>query len=322
MSREELALQVGALMYTPAVNAKIGIDIEKEKFGDKFSLALCMEDTITEEQVDCAEQQICKTLNYIAKFADHSSVYIPKIFIRVRYPAQILTMLDLISSSQGEDLLIGFIAPKVTSRNVLVYRHIMNQVNNKRNERTSPVYIMPILESGEFIHINNRANELSFIKQVLDDMRDWVLNIRVGGNDLCQHFGIRRNKDESIYDIKCVSNILADIVTTFSQDYIISGPVFEYFGGNEWEDCMRKEVRSDVLNGFIGKTVIHPAQIPIYNEAMKVSRTDYEDAKQIVDWNKDLLVCASKEKERMNERNTHVNWANKILSLACYYGIR
>ncbi len=46
-------------------------------------------------------------------------------------------------------------------------------------------------------------------------------------------------------------------------------------------------IELDLLNGFTGKTVIHPKQIAIVNTAMQVSQTDYEDACQILNWNQD-----------------------------------
>jgi citrate lyase beta subunit len=87
---------------------------------------------------------------------------------------------------------------------------------------------------------------------------------------------------------------------------------------------MRRELECDRQMGFIGKTVIHPKQIPLVNEAYKVSRKDYEDALAILNWNPQnvSLVSGSRENDRMNEFKTHRNWAEKILFLAKSYGIR
>lgn len=57
-----------------------------------------------------------------------------------------------------------------------------------------------------------------------------------------------------------------------------------------------------MVNGFIGKTVIHPKQISVVNEALKVSHKDYEDAKEILNWDENgLQVGKSFAGERMNE---------------------
>ena len=68
----------------------------------------------------------------------------------------------------------------------------------------------------------------------------------------------------------------------------------------------------DLLNGFVGKTVIHPNQIPIVNEMLRVSTLDYEDAKSILDWDKNTmwLVSGNVQGTRINELNTHCTWSH------------
>lgn len=119
--------------------------------------------------------------------------------------------------------------------------------------------------------------------------------------------------------------MLGDILTVFSREYILSGPVWEFFSSdnNEWKEGLIRELALDRLNGFVGKTVIHPKQIEVVNDALKVSRKDYEDAKAILNWSEDNSMCVSKSSggERMNEVKTHGNWAAKTLILAEVYGI-
>ena len=80
----------------------------------------------------------------------------------------------------------------------------------------------------------------------------------------------------------------------------------------------------DRLCGFVGKTVIHPKQIQLVNEAYKIPLKDYNDAKSILEWD-DLsptLVSGSIVKERMNEYKTHYNWAMRTMLLAEAYGLK
>lgn len=85
---------------------------------------------------------------------------------------------------------------------------------------------------------------------------------------------------------------------------------------------MRRELKLDKLNGFIGKTVIHPKQIPIVNDMLKVTQKDYEDAKAILNWDcSGLQVGKSYGGERMNEVRTNYNWARKTVLLSELYGI-
>ena len=122
---------------------------------------------------------------------------------------------------------------------------------------------MPIFESPTIINLQNRYDILYTLKNKLDSIGKYILNIRVGGNDLCHSFGFRRASDETIHDIKPISNIFADIITVFGMDYVISGPVWEYYNGPNWNTGLAKELKLDRLSGFIGKTVIHPKQIEL-----------------------------------------------------------
>ena len=100
--------------------------------------------------------------------------------------------------------------------------------------------------------------------------------------------------------------------------------MWEFFSSDndEWKCGLRNELKLDRLNGFIGKTVIHPKQIPVVNEMFKVTSKDYEDAKTILNWDTSgLQVGKSFGGERMNEVRTHYNWAKKTLLLAELYGI-
>ncbi len=182
---------------------------------------------------------------------------------------------------------------------------------------------MPILESPTIINLKNRYNILYKLKEKLDNIEELVLNIRVGGNDLCHIFGFRRSSLESIHSIKPISSIFSDIITVFGKDYTISGPVWEYYSGNNWDTGLKNELREDKLCGFIGKTVIHPKQINFINNAYKVSKKDLDDAKSILNWdlNSIFLVSGNVKDERMNEYKTHSNWALKTILLSEAYGV-
>ena len=184
--------------------------------------------------------------------------------------------------------------------------------------------MMPILESKDIIDYCTRMEVLGAIKDEIDAMKDFVLNIRVGGNDFCNEFAVRRHYDETIYDILPIAQLLGDILTMFSLEYVVSGPVWEFFSSDndEWKEGLKRELRLDRLNGFVGKTVIHPKQIPVVNDMLKVTSKDYEDAKTILNWDDSgLQVGKSFGGERMNEVRTHYNWATKVLLLSELYGI-
>ena len=58
---------VGALLYTPALNGKIAESVVSGRFGNMYSLALCLEDTISDSSVGPAEDQLEETLRTICR---------------------------------------------------------------------------------------------------------------------------------------------------------------------------------------------------------------------------------------------------------------
>lgn len=317
MKNNSLYYSVGALLYCPANRKTIADSIINEDFGTNFSLALCLEDTINDNYVTEAEHILINSLEKIYRHSESDTSYIPKIFIRVRNPEQIPRLTKDLNSCIK--IISGFIIPKFSPENAKNYINAIIYANELSKKA---LYMMPIYENSSIIDLRNRIEILYSLKDSLSKIEDRVLNIRVGGNDLCHAFGFRRHDNESIHSIKPISNIFSDIVTIYGTDYIISGPVWEYYAGEHWKEGLIEEINEDKLCGFIGKTVIHPNQIDIVNNSYKVSKKDYQDAQAILNWNKhsNSFVSGSNSNERMNEYKTHSNWAQQILYLAEVFG--
>ncbi|MGN0484207.1 MAG: HpcH/HpaI aldolase/citrate lyase family protein [Lachnospiraceae bacterium] len=319
--QEQLPYQVGALLYSPANNKKIAKDIIAQRFTQPYSVAFCLEDAISDFAVKEAEHILVQTFETLHDAQKKQQFYMPKLFIRVRNVEQMEPLLRRMKSAQK--LLTGFIFPKFSLENGPKYCERIEEINQLREKR---LYMMPILESADLVNLTTRFERLAQIKSLLDAYRPYVLNVRVGGNDFCNQFGVRRHVDETIYDIRCIGNLLADIVTCFARDYVVSGPVWEYFGEHNgmWEKGMTREVKQDRLNGFIGKTVIHPTQIAVVNRQLAVTEEDYRDAESIFQLakNPELFVEKNVTGNRMNEYKTHTAWAKKILILKDIYGVR
>ena len=318
MKNQILYYSVGPLLYCPANKSTIAQSIIQEKFGHHFSLALCLEDTINDHFVAEAEQDLLQSLRTVYGAHQEKGFFLPKIFIRVRNPEQI-TML-ITSLEKCADVITGFIIPKFSPKNASEYIHKIMDVNETSNKK---VYVMPIYESSDMIDLRTRYDVLYSLKDSLSPIEELVLNIRVGGNDLCNIFGFRRHPDESIHNIKPVSSLFTDIMTVYGTDYVISAPVWEYYGGRDWKTGLTAEIQDDKLCGFTGKTVIHPNQIEVVNTCYRVTATDYRDAKSILEWNRDSssFVSGNRSGERMNEYKTHLNWARRTLYLAEVYGV-
>lgn len=321
MSHFELSYSVGPLLYSPALNEKIAASVLSGQFGTNYSVALCLEDTIADTAVEQALEQLGTTFRTLHSAVEVQGIALPKIFVRVRNPEQIAAVFHKIAPYM--DVFSGFIFPKYSLANADRYNREFLEV---LRQSTKTFYMMPILESEDIIELSTRTAVLAQLKQKIDAIQEHVLNVRVGGNDFCNVFGLRRHIDETVYDILPVAQLLCDILTVFSRDYVVSGPVWEYYAGEDgkWSEGLKRELKRDLLSGFIGKTVIHPNQIPIVAEALKVNRQDYEDAIEILSWSDGsaLLVGGSADKARMNEVKTHLRWAKKIAALAAVYGVQ
>lgn len=319
MKNDGIYYGVGPLMYTPAYNETIAQNLINEKFGSDFSLSFCLEDTVNDRFVKEAENQLVKSVTEIYDARQKKEFKLPKLFIRVREPNQIIELTKSLGNSI--ELIAGFIVPKFSLEVFEWYRNALltaSEIGKKK------LYIMPIYESKFLIDPRKRIENLFNLKEVLTEIEELVLNIRVGGNDLSNYFGFRRHVDESIHKIKTITDVFSDIISVYGMDYVVSGPVWEYYAGENWEKGLRNEIKDDILCGFIGKTVIHPNQIAVVNDAYKVSKSDYDDAKSILEWDDGSIksVSGNGTRSRMNEVKTHGNWAQKIMYLAEQFGVK
>ena len=306
-------------MYVPALHSGVGKKLCAGAFPELHSLAFCLEDAISDDGVAKAEAQLVKTLTYIA---EHRADKMPLLFARVRSCSQYRRLPALLGDVTG--ILTGVIFPKFDLSNAAEYCAITGKINSGR---TVPLYVMPILETGSVISLDSRKRTLLGLREMIDGYKNYVLNIRVGAMDFCKSYGFRRTIEQTIYDIAVVRDVLTDILTAFADEYVVSAPVWEYFrdnsGDDQWSVGMENELKLDIANGFVGKTIIHPSQAALVRKWLKPTRTDINDAKEILDWKAGSWgVAKSVKGNRMNELATHQKWARKILILSEIYGER
>ena len=318
--RAKLQYMVGGLLYSPAMNTGLASKILKAAFPCLTSVAICLEDSICDESLEEAEKTLFRTLETLSEGGitkkDH-----PLLFVRIRTPKHMTHIYNFLKPFR--DIITGYILPKYDLSNCEEYKQVILDINA---ESEVPVFIMPILESQVTADLRTRADTLVAIKKNLDSMKEYVLNVRVGGNDLSNLYGLRRGVDQNIYQIGVIRDILSDVINVFASDYIVSGPVWEYFGKDPdapWATGLRSELELDRLNGFIGKTAIHPCQLPLIYESLKPKKSDYDDALRILGWNSSGLgVEKSMDGSRMNEVKCHQKWASSIAALGEIFGIR
>lgn len=312
----ELAYHVGGLLYMPAVQEGIAEKIIHKAVPYLTSAAFCLEDSILDSALPAAEQAVC---SIFSELSAHRREDFPLLFIRIRSAEHMRHIWNLLGNSR--EILTGFILPKFDSSNAENYLSVLTEIN-----RTSGhiIYAMPILESRAIADMFTRQQELKEIYEKLMQVWPWILNVRTGGNDFCNLYGLRRSEEENIYQIGIIRDILADILNKFSGEFVVSAPVWEYFGKTDlsWVSGMQKELSLDRLNGFIGKTAIHPTQLPYIWESLKVSEEDYRDACRILNWNEtQKAVQKGFGGSRMNELKCHGKWARRIKILGDLYGV-
>lgn len=308
------------MLYIPALNSNLAVKLINSDNPFLTSIAFCLEDAVLDTALADAERSLVKTMKYLLSEYEGGK-NLPLLFIRVRTPEH----LNRIHKSLGNltSALTGYIFPKFDGTNISEYIKLLIDFNGQIE---NTIYFMPILETKPIADILTRAAELNKIKAALEPVKSFVINIRVGGNDFSNLYGLRRGVNQTIYDIAVIKNILSDIVNVFGTEYIVSGPCWEYFGtddGSDWINGLNKELELDKLNGFTGKTAIHPSQLKYIYENMKVNQKDYQDAKNILKWDSESIgVARSADGTRMNEVNCHGKWAAKICSLAKLYGVK
>ncbi|MEK4730806.1 MULTISPECIES: HpcH/HpaI aldolase/citrate lyase family protein [unclassified Paenibacillus] len=357
-----LAYAIGAALYMPATRSEVAEEIKNGKHEGLTTVILDLEDAIGDQQVGQAEQSLAQQLFQLLSYVRTgmmSEQQLPLLFVRVRSVEQLERLLNGLGESLS--LLTGFVLPKFSSDNGRAYFALIAEYNRSMhtgagNENNMPVlYGLPILESSKIIYRESRWKELLSIKEILDEYQEYVLNVRIGATDFSSLYGLRRSPDITIYEIAVIRDCIADIINLFGRvgsNYVISGPVWEYFSHRErvfkpqlrvspFEDALGKpgrhlrmdfisdavdglirEVMMDKENGIIGKTIIHPSHIKPVQAMYAVTHEEYMDALEIVERNDGSLgVFKSTYANKMNEIKPHLNWAHRIINRSKVYGV-
>lgn len=343
--RSFLQYCLGATMYMPGTK-DFSQEIIEQKLPGLTSMVFCFEDACPEDKVEEAEQNVIHVFDVLADALENGKLdkdNVPLIFCRVRNLNQFKHFAQYLKPRHLQ-VLTGINFPKFNAHNGIGYMAYLKTLNEKFGEI---LYGMPIIEDPEVAFRETRLNELMAIRNLLDEYKDIVLQVRVGATDFSSCFGVRRGVDHSIYDILTVREILSDILNVFERnnDYVVSGPVWEYFRApkhlmfdklptHDFQDCLLKrvpiintevdgllrEVVLDKANGFVGRTVIHPSHIKYVNAMQAVTLEEYQDASRILA-NSQGGVFKGESGNKMNEVKPHTNWATKICMKAKAFGV-
>jgi citrate lyase beta subunit len=340
---ELLSMALGATLYMPADRPALAADIAKQAAAGVTSVVACLEDAIADEQLTYAEDNLVDALRIL-----HAErVAMPLLFVRVRSPAQVPALVRRFGHSV--ELLDGFVLPKFTAATGAEYLRALDETD--RVAGTS-LMAMPVIESGAVLYAESRRDELTRLRTLLDHHRHRILAVRIGATDLSALYGLRRSPELSIYDVKVVADLIADVVNVLGRadgtGFTVSGPVWEYFSGNERifkpqlrrspfvehneselrgrlvsraYDGLIREVQLDQANGLTGKTAIHPTHVAVINALSVVSSEEHRDATDVLTAGRGSGVMASGWRNKMNEIRPHTAWAHRTMQRGRVFGV-
>ncbi len=340
-TRTMLATALGATLYVPGIRDDLVRTITKRAGEGVRSMVIDLEDAVADRHVDQAVGNVTAALIDLADLPQQTMV-----FVRVRTPEHIRQIVEGLGGRGGA--LTGFVLPKFSAS---TGARFLGEILAASEHLGVQLFAMPVLETPDVLYRESRDEALSAIRDLLGQYREMVLAVRLGATDLCGLYGIRRDRDLTIYHVGVVAELIAEVVNhlgrTDGTGYAISGPVWEYFAGHErlfrpqlratpFEtrdaqsfrhrlvskdfDGLLREVVLDRTNGLTGKTVIHPTHVAAVHALSVVPHEEFSDAEDILG-SDDSGVRASGYRNKMNEARPHRRWAERIRERADVFGV-
>jgi citrate lyase beta subunit len=287
-------VRLGASLYVPATRADLAEIGNGEKFRSLRSVIFCTEDAIRERDVDSALDKLERAFS---ELRPRDALR----FVRARSPRVLARLLAM----RHVERLDGFVLPKVTRHNVREYFELL--------PRDPAFEVMITLETREAFDML----EMQALRDLLlkEGMAERILAVRIGGNDLLNLLGIRRDPDFTVYEtpLRQVIGQLAMIFRPYG--FNLTGPVNECLNNAA---VLAAEVALDLQHGLLGKTAIHPSQVEAIESHYRVSPEDLDLAESILD---EDAPAVFRKRDRMCEPMTHRRWAEIIVERAQVFGL-
>ena len=290
---------LGATLYMPATRG----DLLDVVFGDKLpglrSLVVCLEDAVADIDVDTALANLRSLLSAIDERGGRVSGG-PLVFVRPRDAGMAALLNDWPLMRHAD----GFVVPKLTLSSLKVW---------ERAAGNPDLLLMFTLETSD---VFNPGAMVELGQALKAGLRQRIIALRIGGNDLMGCLGLRRNPATTLYQTPMgyVIPMLAGIMG--AQGFALTAPVFEQLAA---PDLLREELELDIAHGLVGKTAIHPSQIGVIQDALRVCPEDLEAAKMILTAEAPAVF---KHNDAMCEPATHARWAANILERAKWHGVK
>ncbi|WP_279145830.1 HpcH/HpaI aldolase/citrate lyase family protein [Photobacterium carnosum] len=288
---------LGATLYMPATRDDIVAAATGRKIPSLKSMVICLEDAVADSDVEFALNNLQLITKELAQKKSMSSK--PLVFIRPRNTE----MAKYIVANYDLSGVNGFVFPKFTLDSLEDWAQITSDTH---------LIWMPTLETRDVFD----ASEMQKLATALSihPMKDRIIALRIGGNDLMSVIGVRRSRTATIYQGP-LSYVIKMLTCTFGAlGFSLTSPVFELI---EKPELLQEEIEQDLIHGLVGKTAIHPTQIEYIQNAWMVDHAEYEDALRIINSTKAVYQHAG----AMCEPATHRQWAKNILERSKLFGI-
>lgn len=341
--RDLIATALGATLYMPADRSDLAALVTRRAAEGICSMVLDLEDAVGDAGAEAAALNAVSALEELARRGQRSSTMV---FVRVRSIDCISRIVDTLTG--GASVLTGFVIPKFTAGTGACY---LDEIAKAAARLGKHLYCMPVLESEPILYRESRDAELGSLAALFTQYRATVLAVRIGATDMCGMLGIRRDRDHTIYDVRVVADVIADIVNRLGRrdgsGFVVTAPVWEYFADHERlfrpmlrttpfaeHDAVRfrdtlvnrdldgllREISLDRANGLLGKTVIHPSHVAAVHALSVVTHEEFRDATDVVAADAGG-VLRSGYRNKMNEPRPHRIWAEQVLLRARVFGV-
>jgi citrate lyase beta subunit len=285
-------IALGATLFIPASHKNLREVVLGSKYPHLRSLVIDTEDGLKESQLEEAVVEIENLLPLITQEK-------PYVFLRARNREVLTRLLSL----RGVENIHGFVLPKFSLSSAKELLELFKDTSH---------FIMPSIEGIELFN----PNELRELRDILLQYKERVLLIRFGVEDMLGQLSMRRSCEDSLFDLSATNAVLGNLIAVFkSAGFAISGGVYPCY---EDEEGFKKDINRDLKEGLFSKTIIHPSQISLADEAYKVSKQELEEAMKISDSKEAVFALNSK----MAEPSSMCAYSDIILKRAELYGVR
>lgn len=288
---------LGATLYMPATRPDLADVIAGAALPGVRSVVFCLEDAIRANEVAAGLRNLGRVLRQMMQGRPQRG---PAVFVRPRSPK----VLQAVRRLPGSEILAGYVLPKIDAESLLAWLPVLDDLGQQM--------LMPTLETAEVFD----PAAMRALRAQLDQsfLRDHVLTLRIGGNDLLNTLGLRRPRRGTLYDGP-LGQVIGQLVTIFMPaGFTLTAPVCERLDDVE---LLQAELARDLDHGLVGKTAVHPRQVPLIDTAYRVAVEDLEAAEAIL---APEAPAVFRLHGAMCEPATHARWARQVLRRAAMFG--